>query len=130
MVLPLVTEGNEIVGRFVALPANGPMSADGPVSLEEDDSDNDADRQGYDRPGRPWADHSQTLPSAPHRSIIRSGDSVPVGTENSRVSRAPQTNAMTRLPPSSRAEKSVPLRESQRGRYATHGSVVGHSRLP
>jgi hypothetical protein len=84
MVLPLVTEGNEMVGPVVALPANGPRSANRPVSLEEDDSDNDADRQGYDRPGTPWADHSQTLPSAPHLSIIRTGDSVPDGTKNSR----------------------------------------------
>jgi hypothetical protein len=101
MVLPLVTEGNEMVGLFVALPANGPMSANRSVSLEEDDSDNDADRQGYDRPGTPRADHPQTLPSAPYRSILRTGDLVPNGTENCRSAWAagPPRNAVQGMSP-------------------------------
>src|SRR4051794_23449695 len=129
MVLPLVTEGNEMVGVFVALPANGPRSANRSVSLEKDDSDNDADRQGYDRPGTPWANHSQTLPSAPHLSIIRTGDSVPVGNENWRVAGAAEERG-SGAAAGPRAPENRPGAESQRSRYAVPGSGVGNSRLP
>ena len=97
MVLPLLTQGNDLLVFLQPRVAGGSNGCLGWAATDRAPRNRRVDRQGHDRPGTSRSNHTGRLLSAPHPGIIREAFSVPDG--NGKPRRA---GARARRFPSSR----------------------------